>query len=119
MAGAVAPALAVSFVKSPVVDGGRAGRITGTEGSSTGAAAILSWFERGGRWTVPRRFACFTFRAAANSTCARRTSPSAGRDPVRGVHGRGVRVIVPPGVEVAVGGIGVMGAFERPASRSP
>ncbi|MET8565839.1 hypothetical protein ABZV75_36755 [Streptomyces flaveolus] len=54
-AGAVAPALSVSFVKSSAMSGGRVERITGTEGSSTGAVAILSGFERKGRWTVPKQ----------------------------------------------------------------
>ncbi|MGW2774646.1 DUF1707 SHOCT-like domain-containing protein [Streptomyces olivaceoviridis] len=117
--GAVAPALAVSFVKSPVAEGGWAGRITGTEGSSTGAVAILSGFGRKGRWTVPRRFSCFTFMGGGELDL-READFAAGEVEIQCVVIMGgVQVIVPPGVEVVVRGIGVMGAFEYPRDDGP
>lgn len=115
----VAPALPVSFVKAPAVDGGRAGRITGTEGSSTGAVAILSGFERRGRWTVPRRFSCFTFMGGGELDL-READFAAGEVEIHCVVIMGgVQVIVPPGVEVVVRGVGVMGAFEHPRDDGP
>ena len=50
---------AVSLVKEPQDGGDWAGRIVGGEGSSSWAVAVMSGFERKGRWTVPRRFNCF------------------------------------------------------------
>ncbi|QTD98795.1 hypothetical protein S1361_15685 [Streptomyces cyanogenus] len=110
---------AVSFVKEPVRDGGWAGRITGGEGSSTGAVAILSGFERKGRWTVPRRFSCLAFMGGGELDL--READFAGREVVINcvaVMG-GVQVVVPPGVEVVVRGIGVMGAFDHPRDDAP
>ncbi|MBG7702099.1 DUF1707 and DUF2154 domain-containing protein [Streptomyces sp. MC1] len=118
-AGAVAPALPVSFVKSPAVSGGWAERITGAEGSSTGAVAILSGFERKGRWTVPRRFSCFTFMGGGELDL-REANFAAGEVELYCVAVMGgVQVIVPPGVEVVVRGIGVMGGFEHPRDDEP
>ncbi|WP_225822873.1 DUF1707 SHOCT-like domain-containing protein [Streptomyces naphthomycinicus] len=118
-AGAVAPPVAVSFVKEPVRGEGWAGRITGGEGTSTGAVAILSGFERKGRWTVPRRFSCFTFMGGGELDL--READFAAREveiDCVAIMG-GVQVIVPPGVEVVVRGIGVMGGFEHPRDDGP
>lgn len=49
------------MVKRPEPDGSWASRIVGGEGSSTWAVAVMSGFQRKGRWTVPRRFNCFAF----------------------------------------------------------
>ncbi|WP_031024775.1 DUF1707 SHOCT-like domain-containing protein [Streptomyces sp. NRRL WC-3725] len=118
-AGAVAPALPVSFVKSSGTTGGWAERITGAEGSSTGAVAILSGFERKGRWTVPRRFSCFTFMGGGELDL-REANFAAGEVELYCVAVMGgVQVIVPPGVEVVVRGIGVMGGFEHPRDDEP
>ncbi|WP_251093579.1 DUF1707 domain-containing protein [Streptomyces sp. Caat 7-52] len=118
-AGAPSPLAAVSFVKEPVRDGSWAGRITGGEGSSTGAVAILSGFERRGRWTVPKRFSCFAFMGGGELDL--READFADREVeinCVAVMG-GVQVIVPPGVEVVVRGIGVMGGFEHPRDDGP
>ncbi|MEU6666226.1 DUF1707 domain-containing protein [Streptomyces sp. NPDC046727] len=118
-AGAAAPPVPVSFVKEPERGAGWAGRITGGEGSSTGAVAILSGFERKGRWTVPKRFSCFTFMGGGELDL--RDADFADREVeinCVAVMG-GVQVIVPPGVEVVVRGIGVMGAFEHPRDDGP
>ncbi|MFF9088042.1 DUF1707 domain-containing protein [Streptomyces sp. NPDC014991] len=117
-AGAVAPA-PVSFSKAPVGDGGWADRITGGAGSSTGAVAILSGFERKGRWTAPKRFSCFAFMGGG--VIDLRDADFADREVeivCVAVMG-GLQIVVPPGVEVVVRGIGVMGAFEHPADGGP
>ncbi|WP_330458077.1 DUF1707 domain-containing protein [Streptomyces sp. NBC_00820] len=111
-AGVSAPA--VSFTKQPVESGGWSGRIVGGEGSSTGAFAVLSGFQRKGRWTVPKRFTCFAFWGGGEIDL--RDADFADREVeinCFAVMG-GVQVTVPPGVEVVVRGIGVMGGFEHP-----
>ncbi|QJS11715.1 DUF1707 and DUF2154 domain-containing protein [Streptomyces argyrophyllae] len=119
VAGAAAPVLPVSFVKAPVAGGGRAGRITGAEGSSRGAVAVLSGFERKGRWTVPRRYSCLTFMGGGELDL-READFTAGEVEIHCVVIMGgVQVIVPPGVEVVLRGIGVMGAFEHPRDDGP
>ncbi|MQY32183.1 hypothetical protein SRB17_01250 [Streptomyces sp. RB17] len=112
-AGAPAPA-PVSFSKEPADSGSWAGRIVGGEGSSTGAVAIMAGFQRKGRWTVPRRFNCFAFWGGGEIDL--READFADREVeinCVAIMG-GVQVIVPPGVEVVVRGIGVMGGFDHP-----
>jgi hypothetical protein len=113
VAGVVAPG-PVSFSKEPVESGNWAGRIVGGEGTSTGAFAVLSGFERRGRWTVPKRFNCFAFCGGGEIDL--REANFADREVeinCVAIMG-GMQVIVPPGVEVVVRGIGVMGGFEHP-----
>ncbi|WP_030810836.1 DUF1707 SHOCT-like domain-containing protein [Streptomyces sp. NRRL F-2799] len=110
-----APAAAppVSFTKQPVDDGGWASRIVGGEGTSTGAVAVLSGFQRKGRWTMPKRFTCFAFMGGGEIDL--REAFFADREVeinCVAVMG-GLEVIVPPGVEVVVRGIGIMGGFEH------
>ncbi|AYN41105.1 DUF1707 domain-containing protein [Streptomyces dangxiongensis] len=117
-AGAVAPA-PVSFTKAPVGDGGWADRITGGAGSSAWAVALLSGFERKGRWTVPRRFNCFAL--LGGGVIDLRDADFAEREVeifCVAVMG-GLQVVVPPGVEVDVRGIGVMGTFAHPPGDVP
>ncbi|MEU3858528.1 DUF1707 domain-containing protein [Streptomyces sp. NPDC028722] len=116
-AGTVAPA-PVSFTKAPVGDGRWAQRITGGPASST-AVAILSGFERKGRWTMPKRFSCFAFMGGG--VIDLRDADFADREVeivCVAVMG-GLQIVVPPEVEVVVRGIGVMGAFEHPADGGP
>ncbi|NUT26216.1 MAG: DUF1707 domain-containing protein, partial [Streptomyces sp.] len=47
--------------KSEAVEGSWGGRIVGGEGSSTWGVAVMSGFQRKGRWTAPKRFNCFAF----------------------------------------------------------
>ncbi|MFI0811317.1 DUF1707 SHOCT-like domain-containing protein [Streptomyces echinatus] len=118
-AGAVAPPVPVSFTKVPVESGGWASRIVGGGGSSTSGVAVLSGFERKGRWTVPKRFSCFTFMGGGEIDL--READFADREVeihCVAVMG-GVQVIVEPGVEVVVRGIGVMGGFEHPRDDGP
>ncbi|MFJ9734402.1 DUF1707 domain-containing protein [Streptomyces sp. NPDC101171] len=118
-AGAVAAPVPVSFAKEPAERGGWAGRIVGGEGSSAGGFAVLSGFERRGRWTVPKRFNCLAFMGGGEIDL--REANFADREVeinCVAIMG-GVQVIVPPGVEVVVRGIGVMGGFEHPRDDGP
>lgn len=103
----------VNMVKQPVGSGSWAGRIVGGEGSSTGAVAIMSGFQRKGRWTVPRKFTCFAFWGGGEIDL--READFADREVeinCVAIMG-GMQVIVPPGVEVVVRGIGIMGGFDH------
>ncbi|MEU6355245.1 DUF1707 domain-containing protein [Streptomyces sp. NPDC047072] len=103
----------VDMVKRPEPDGSWASRIVGGEGSSTGGVAIMSGFERKGRWTVPRRFTCFAFWGGG--VIDLREANFADREVeinCVAVMG-GVQVLVPPGVEVVVRGVGIMGGFDH------
>ncbi|MEU9924512.1 DUF1707 domain-containing protein [Streptomyces griseoluteus] len=108
-----------SFTKRPVDDGSWASRIVGGEGTSTGAVAVLSGFQRKGRWTVPKKFTCFAFMGGGEIDL--REAFFADREveiSCVAVMG-GLEVIVPPGVEVVVRGIGIMGGFEHPDRDEP
>lgn len=118
-AAAAAPPAPVSFTKAPAQSGAWASRIVGGEGSSTGGIAVLSGFERKGRWTVPKRFNCFAFMGGGEIDL--REANFADREVeinCVAIMG-GVQVIVPPGVEVVIRGIGVMGGFEHPRDEGP
>ncbi|RMB81236.1 DUF1707 domain-containing protein [Streptomyces shenzhenensis] len=111
--GAVAPPPAVSLNKEPVSDGSWAGRIVGGEGSSSWAVAVMSGFQRKGRWTVPRRFTSVAFWGGGEIDL--READFADREVVINciaIMG-GMEVVVPPGVEVVVRGIGIMGGFDH------
>ncbi|AKZ55976.1 hypothetical protein SAM23877_2927 [Streptomyces ambofaciens ATCC 23877] len=109
----------VSMTKEPVAEGDWAGRVTGGEGSSSWAVAVMSGFQRKGRWTVPRRFTSFAFWGGGEIDL--RDAYFAEREVVINcvaIMG-GVDVIVPPGVEVLVRGVGVMGDFDHRESGVP
>ncbi|MGW3723653.1 DUF1707 SHOCT-like domain-containing protein [Streptomyces sp. NPDC000851] len=108
-----APAPSVSLVKGPVKSGSWAERIVGGEGASTWVAAVMSGFQRKGRWTVPKRFTCFTFWGGGEIDL-REANFADGEVVINCiVIMGGVGVIVPPGVEVVVRGIGIMGVFDH------
>ncbi|MFE8986334.1 DUF1707 domain-containing protein [Streptomyces collinus] len=110
-AGVTAPA--VSLTKDPAAGPDWPGRITGGAGSSTWAVAVMSAFQRKGHWTMPRRFTCFAFWGGGEIDL--REANFADREVeinAIAIMG-GVDVIVPPGVEVVVRGIGVMGGFDH------
>ncbi|MFJ8791140.1 DUF1707 domain-containing protein [Streptomyces sp. NPDC102462] len=112
-AGAVAPPPAVSLNKEPAAEGSWAGRIVGGEGSSSWAVAVMSGFQRKGRWTVPRRFNSFAFWGGGEIDL--READFADREVVVNcvaIMG-GMQVVVEPGVEVVVRGIGIMGGFDH------
>lgn len=103
----------VDMVKQPEPDGSWASRIVGGEGSSTWAVAVMSGFQHKGRWTVPRRFNCFAFWGGGEIDL--RDANFADREVeinCVAIMG-GVEVIVPPGIEVVVRGIGIMGGFDH------
>ncbi|MGP4045460.1 DUF1707 SHOCT-like domain-containing protein [Streptomyces sp. 2A115] len=111
--GVTTPAPVVSTVKGPEGTGDWAGRIVGGEGSSQWGVAIMGGFERKGRWTMPRRFNSFAFWGGG--TIDLRDANFVDREVVVNcvtIMG-GIGVIVPPGVEVVVRGIGVMGGFDH------
>ncbi|MER7487634.1 DUF1707 domain-containing protein [Streptomyces sp. NPDC126497] len=111
--GAAAPA--VSLAKEPAREGGWGSRIVGGDdaGTSSWAVAVMSGFQRRGRWTAPRRFNCFAFWGGGEIDL--REAYFADREVVINAVAimGGVEVIVPPGVEVVVRGIGVMGGFDH------
>ncbi|GAB3010576.1 DUF1707 domain-containing protein [Streptomyces pseudoechinosporeus] len=114
-AAGVTPPSPVSMVKEPAGSGSGdwAGRIVGGEGSSQWGVAIMSGFERKGRWTVPKRFNAFAFWGGG--TIDLREADFADREVVINcvaIMG-GVQVVVPPGVEVVVRGLGIMGGFDH------
>jgi hypothetical protein len=111
-----APGLAapsVSLTKEPAAGSDLSGRIVGGEGSSTWAVAVMSGFQRKGHWTMPRRFTCLALWGGGEIDL--REANFADREVeinAIAIMG-GIDVIVPPGVEVVVGGIGVMGGFDH------
>ncbi|MFI5965335.1 DUF1707 domain-containing protein [Streptomyces asoensis] len=110
-AGVTSPS--VSLAKEPPEDGSWAGRIVGGEGSSAWAVAVMSGFQRRGRWTVPRRFTCVAFWGGGEIDL-READFSAGEVEINCVAIMGgVQIVVPPGVEVVVRGVGVMGGFDQ------
>ncbi|MEU9266580.1 DUF1707 domain-containing protein [Streptomyces sp. NPDC048251] len=103
----------VSLHKEPIEEGSWAGRIVGGEGSSAWAVAVMSGFQRRGRWTAPRRFNCFAFWGGGDIDL-REANFAAGEIEINCVAIMGgVQITVPPGVEVVVRGIGVMGGFDQ------
>ncbi|MBU6530769.1 DUF1707 domain-containing protein [Streptomyces sp. NPDC057245] len=109
--GSVAPE--VSMTKEPAAAGDWAGRITGGEPSSTWAVAVMSGFQRKGRWTVPKRFTSFAFWGGGEIDL-READFADGEVVINciAIMG-GMQVIVPPGVEVVVRGLGIMGGFDH------
>ncbi|MFD5588366.1 DUF1707 SHOCT-like domain-containing protein [Streptomyces sp. NPDC127063] len=103
----------VSLTKEPAVSGSWQDRVVGGDGSSQWAVAIMSGFQRKGRWTVPRRMDCVAFWGGGELDL--REAVFADREVVINcvaVMG-GVNIVVPPGVEVVVRGIGIMGGFDH------
>ncbi|MDQ0581280.1 DUF1707 SHOCT-like domain-containing protein [Streptomyces rishiriensis] len=118
VAGFTSPAV-VSLHKEPPQEGSWAARIVGGEGSSTWAVAVMSGFQRRGRWTVPRRFTCFAFWGGGEIDL-REANFAAGEVEINcfAIMG-GMQITVPPGVEVVVRGIGVMGGFDQQETGVP
>ncbi|WP_327695194.1 DUF1707 SHOCT-like domain-containing protein [Streptomyces sp. NBC_00459] len=104
---------AVNMVKQPAGSGSWPDRIVGGEGSSRWGVAIMGGFQRRGRWTVPRQFNSFAFWGGGELDL--REANFADREVVINcvaIMG-GVNIVVPPGVEVVVRGIGIMGGFDH------
>ncbi|GHF36823.1 hypothetical protein GCM10010218_17980 [Streptomyces mashuensis] len=99
-------------------DGSWAGRIGGTPTSRTGIA-VMGGFQRRGGWTVPRRFTAFTFWGGG--VIDLREARFEGDEAVIrciAIMG-GVQVVVPPDLDVHVGGIGIMGGFDDDGASGP
>ncbi|MFM9700794.1 DUF1707 SHOCT-like domain-containing protein [Streptomyces europaeiscabiei] len=110
---AVVPPPSVSLVKGPAADVSWPERVVGGDGTSTWGVAVMSGFERKGRWTVPERFDCFAFWGGGELDL--RDAYFANREVTINcvaIMG-GINVIVPPGVEVVVRGVGIMGGFDH------
>ncbi|MYT30591.1 MULTISPECIES: DUF1707 domain-containing protein [unclassified Streptomyces] len=113
---AAAPAAPpLSLRKEPAPDGAVtawSARIReGAQGSTTGIA-VMGGFERRGRWTIGRRFTAICLMGGGELDL--READFADREvriDVWAVMG-GVNVVVPPGVEVEVRGLGIMGGFD-------
>ncbi|MFK0155317.1 DUF1707 domain-containing protein [Streptomyces sp. NPDC090493] len=103
----------VSLTKPAVPNGSWGGRIVGGEGTSSWAVAVMSGFQRKGRWTVPRRFNSFAFWGGGEIDL-REANFADGEVVINciAIMG-GMSVIVPPGVEVVMRGIGIMGGFDE------
>ncbi|MDA5283962.1 DUF1707 SHOCT-like domain-containing protein [Streptomyces sp. NPDC054904] len=91
----------------------------GGRGTSATAVAVMSGFQRKGYWTVPARFNAVAFWGGGEIDL--RDADFAEREVVItcvAVMG-GIEITVPPGVEVDVRGIGIMGGFDQGAASSP
>ncbi|MEU8436931.1 DUF1707 domain-containing protein [Streptomyces sp. NPDC029216] len=87
-------------------------RIGGAAGSSS-AVAVMSGFQRKGRWTVPAQFNAVAFWGGGELDL--READFAAPEVVItcvAIMG-GIEITVPPGVEVDVRGIGIMGGFDQ------
>lgn len=97
-------------------------RIVGGGGAAGGpamAVAVMSGFQRKGNWTVPARFHAVAFWGGGEIDL--REANFAQREVVINcvaIMG-GIQITVPPGVEVDVRGIGVMGGFDQRDSPGP
>ncbi|MFF3844727.1 DUF1707 domain-containing protein [Streptomyces sp. NPDC002328] len=109
----------VSMSKDPAEPGSWGGRVVGGEGTSRWGVAVMSGFQRKGRWTVPRRFNSFAFWGGGEIDL--READFAAEEVVLNcvaIMG-GVNVVVPPGVEVVVRGLGIMGGFDHSEAGVP
>jgi hypothetical protein len=110
-AGVTAPS--VSLTKEPAAGPDWSGRIVGGEGSSTWAAAVMAGFQRKGHWTMPRRFTCLALCGGGEIDLREATFADREVEINAIAIMGGIDVIVPPGVEVVVRGVGVMGGFDH------
>src|ERR1700739_3463842 len=87
-------------------------------GAPAVAVAIMSGFERRGRWNVPGRLTTFALCGGGviDLRYADFTSPSVGIKTYSIMGGQ--TILVPPEVNLEVHGVGVMGAFDHSAAGS-
>ncbi|MFD8545729.1 DUF1707 domain-containing protein [Streptomyces sp. NPDC059649] len=102
----------VSLHKDTAAAGSWAGRIDRDARGSTTGLAVLGGFQRKGRWTIGRRFAAVCFMGGGEIDL--READFAASEVVIDcwTFMGGVNVIVPPGVEVDIRGLGIMGGFD-------
>ena len=95
--------------------GGVADRFGG-QGTSSNAVAVMGGFSRKGEWVVPKEFTAFALMGGGEIDM--RDARFAERDVT--IHAiaimSGISIIVPEDAEVAVTGIGFMGAFDHRAA---
>ncbi|MEU9501634.1 DUF1707 domain-containing protein [Streptomyces sp. NPDC048196] len=109
----------VSLHKDPAAVGSWAGRIVGDARGSTTGLAVMGGFQRKGRWTIGRRFTAVCCMGGGEIDL--READFAASEVVIDCWAfmGGVNVIVPPGVEVDVRGLGIMGGFDSPEDGVP
>ena len=110
-AAAAAPA-PLSLRKDTAAAAGWSERIVShTDGSAAGIG-ILGGFQRKGRWTIGRRFTAVCLMGGGELDL--REANFAGPEVVISCWALmgGVSIVVPPGVEVDVRGLGIMGGFD-------
>ncbi|MFE1177317.1 DUF1707 domain-containing protein [Streptomyces sp. NPDC058773] len=92
--------------------------VSGTDGSTAGIG-ILGGFQRKGRWTIGRRFTAVCFMGGGEMDL--REAQFAGPEIVITCWALmgGVNIVVPPGVEVEMRGIGIMGGFDAREDETP
>ncbi|TJZ56002.1 DUF1707 domain-containing protein [Streptomyces piniterrae] len=86
--------------------------VSGVDGSSAGIG-VLGGFQRKGRWTIGRRFTAVCVMGGGEIDL--READFAGPEIVItcwAVMG-GVNIVVPPGVQVEMRGLGIMGGFDQ------
>ncbi|WBB59122.1 DUF1707 domain-containing protein [Streptomyces sp. WMMC500] len=115
---AVAPRAAAPAAPAARPVSGWAGRIGG-EATSHRGIAIMSGFQRKGRWTVPRRFTMVSFWGGGELDL-READFEAAEAEIRCfcVMG-GANVILPPDMALEVRGIGIMGGFDHSQTGIP
>ncbi|MGW8557214.1 DUF1707 SHOCT-like domain-containing protein [Streptomyces tubercidicus] len=92
--------------------------VSGTEGSAVGLSC-MGGFHRKGRWTIGRRFTAACLMGGGQIDL--REANFAGPEVVINcwVIMGGVNIVVPPGVQVDVGGLGIMGGFDAREDGTP
>ncbi|GAA1573954.1 DUF1707 SHOCT-like domain-containing protein [Streptomyces globosus] len=119
-AGAAPAGTAVAGGAAAPAAGSWAGRIGGgMRAAAATAVAVMSGFQRRGNWTVPSRFNAVAFWGGGELDL--REAHFAEREVVINciaIMG-GIEITVPPGVDVDVRGIGIMGAFDQRHSTGP
>ncbi|MFG2096645.1 DUF1707 domain-containing protein [Streptomyces sp. NPDC048612] len=92
--------------------------VSGGQGSSVGFS-LMSGFQRKGRWTIGRRFTAACVMGGGEIDL--REANFAGPEVVIScwVLMGGVNIVVPPGVEVDVRGLGIMGGFDAREDGTP
>jgi hypothetical protein len=73
----------------------------------------MAGFQRKGHWTMPRRFTCLALCGGGEIDLREATFADREVEINAIAIMGGIDVIVPPGVEVVVRGIGVMGGFDH------
>ncbi|WP_432140850.1 DUF1707 SHOCT-like domain-containing protein [Streptomyces sp. bgisy084] len=92
--------------------------VSGTDGSAVGVG-IMGGFQRKGRWTIGRRFTAVGVMGGGEIDL--REANFAGPEIVISCWALmgGVQIVVPPGVDIDVRGLGIMGGFDAREDGAP